>query len=162
MARPDIGETICKALSESGIESRHLIIELTESILAEPPVIDRLRELCASGVRSAIDDFGTGYSSLAYVQQLPVQIVKIDRAFIDGLGADGEGAPILAAAVAMAQALGLLTTVEGVESHAQHVGLLTLDVMWGQGYHFSEPTTSSALAEMLAQDRSWPPLSGGE
>jgi|GEM_PF-1718664 len=162
VARPDISETICRALYETGIESRHLIIELTESILAEPPVIDRLRELCATGVRSAIDDFGTGYSSLAYVQQLPVQIVKVDRAFIDGLGADGEGAPILAAAVAMAQALGLFTTVEGVESHAQHIGLLTLDVMWGQGYHFSEPVTSAALAEMLAQGSSWPPLSDGE
>lgn len=155
MGRDNMVETITQALTDHDLDPRHLIIELTESVLADRTVIARLHELRAAGVRIAIDDFGTGYSSLAYVQQLPVGIVKIDRAFVDGLTSDGEGAPVLRAAVAMAHALGMTTTVEGVETSAQLAGLRALNVDWGQGYLFAEPAPLANLIELITSDAHW-------
>lgn len=148
--RLDIVEMITAALAEVELDPRHIILELTESVLAAKSVITQLHALRDAGLRVAIDDFGTGYSSLAYVQQLPVQIVKIDRAFLTGLKSDGSGAPVLAAAIAMAQALGLSTIVEGVEEDPQVEGLETLGADWAQGYLFSEPVPHRALLAMLA------------
>ena len=119
LVRADIDYVIAAALEKFGLPAESLIIELTESTLANQEVIDRLYSLRDNNVRLAIDDFGTGYSSLSYVRSLPVGIVKIDRAFLGGLKSDGSGAPVLAAAVAMARALGKSTTVEGVETAAQ-------------------------------------------
>ncbi|MDW3176512.1 MAG: bifunctional diguanylate cyclase/phosphodiesterase [Acidimicrobiia bacterium] len=155
MERRDMVSTITDALDKHQLEARHLIIELTESVLADRAVIDQLRSLRAAGIRVAIDDFGTGYSSLAYVQQLPVGIVKVDRAFLEGLTADGEGAPILSAAVAMAHALDMTATVEGVETAAQLAGLRALNVDWGQGYLFAEPAPQANLLELIKSDVSW-------
>ena len=152
LTRADIEAVITSALENTGLKSSQLIIELTESELASPVVVERLTSLRALGVRTAIDDFGTGYSSLSYVHQLPVDIVKIDRAFIDGLESDGSGAPVLKAAVAMAQALGLTTTVEGVETSEQLAGLRELGVTWGQGYLFAEPGPMEALVLQLQSD----------
>ena len=148
--RHDIVEVITAALTEVGLDPRHIILELTESVLAAKSAIKQLHALRDAGIRVAIDDFGTGYSSLAYVQQLPVQIVKIDRAFLEGLQADGGGAPVLAAAIAMAQALELSTIVEGVEEDAQVAGLEALGADWAQGYLFSEPVPYRALVSLLA------------
>jgi len=150
--RADIVDSIEAALTEADLDRRHLIIELTESVLAAKPAIGQLHALREAGVRVAIDDFGTGYSSLAAVHQLPIQIVKIDRAFLDGLQADGTGAPVLAAAIAMAQALELSTIVEGVEEDDQVAGLHVLGVDWAQGYLFSEPVPAKALTPLLASD----------
>ena len=155
LGRADIEAVITAALDETKLDASRLIIELTESILASQAVVERLASLRESRVRIAIDDFGTGYSSLAYVQQLPIDIVKIDRAFIDGLTSDGSGAPILAAAVAMAQALGILTTVEGVETARQLLGLRALNVDWGQGYLFAQPGPLSTLIEQLRSGQVW-------
>jgi len=149
-ARPDIVPLVESVLNEAGLDPHRLILELTESVLAADSAIHQLRGLRAAGVRVAIDDFGTGYSSLAYVQQLPVQIVKIDRAFLDGLRADGTGAPVLAAAIAMAQALNLSTTVEGIEEPGQLVGLQELGVDWAQSYLFSEAIPGPALQTLLS------------
>ena len=117
--------------------------------------MSRLYQLEANKFKLAIDDFGTGYSSLAYVRQLPVGIVKIDRAFLVGLRADGSGAPVLAAAVAMAQALGKSTTVEGIETPDQLAGLRALDVDWGQGYFFAEPQPLQTLLAQISEDPTW-------
>lgn len=155
LARPNISEIVAAALELHDLAPEHLIIELTESILADHSIIARLNALRATGVRLAIDDFGTGYSSLAYVQQLPVDIVKVDRAFIDGLTADGSGAPVLAAAVAMAHALGMTATVEGIETIEQLSGLRNLTVDWGQGYLFAEPGPKEALIQQLRTGASW-------
>jgi diguanylate cyclase (GGDEF)-like protein len=155
MSRPDIVAIITDALEQHQLEPHRLIIELTESVMADHTVIERLHELRDAGVTIAIDDFGTGYSSLAYMQQLPVGIVKVDRAFLDGLSAEGDGAPVLKAAVAMAHALGLMTTVEGVETAAQLEGLRALDVDWAQGYLFAEPRPLADLLELIEQDARW-------
>lgn len=150
--RPDIIPVVEGALAEADLDPRHLVIELTESVLAQKPAIGQLFEFRNAGIQVAIDDFGTGYSSLAYVQQLPIQIVKIDRAFLHGLAADGSGAPVLAAAIAMAQALGLETIVEGVETEAQLKGLRHLGADWAQGYLFSEPVPARGITDLLASD----------
>lgn len=155
MMRPDMVPTIIDSLETHQLDPNRLIVELTESVLADHAVIDRLHALRAAGVRVAIDDFGTGYSSLAYVQQLPVGIVKIDRAFVDGLAADGSGAPVLSAAVAMAHALGMTTTVEGVETPDQLAGLRALHVDWAQGYLFAEPAPQSTLRQLMASGTRW-------
>ncbi len=148
IARPDMDFIIGSALDSNGLEPGSLIVELTESILADDLVIKRLGKLRDYGVKLAIDDFGTGYSSLSYVRNLPVGIVKIDRAFLVGLQSDGTGAPVLTAAVKMAHSLGKSTTVEGVETLEQLAGLRALEVEWGQGYLFAEPTP---LATLIAQ-----------
>ena len=102
LTRADFIEVVESALTSSGLHPGNLIIELTESVLANSFVVSRLRELQELGVRIAIDDFGTGYSSLAYVQQLPVAMVKIDRAFVDDLDELGDGAPVMTAARSIA------------------------------------------------------------
>jgi len=155
LARYDIQHVITNALDKYELAPERLIVELTESILADRAVVDRLNALRTAGVRLAIDDFGTGYSSLAYVQQLPVDIVKVDRAFIDGLEADGTGAPILRAAVAMAHALEMTATVEGIETVEQLEGLRALRVDWGQGYLFAEPAPKDALLAQLRTPTVW-------
>ena len=106
-------------------------------------------------MKLAIDDFGTGYSSLSYVSNLPVGIVKVDRAFLVGLQADGTGAPVLAAAVSMAHTLGKSTTVEGIETPDQLAGLRALDVHWGQGYLFAEPAPVTTLLAQIDTDPTW-------
>ena len=155
LVRADIDYVIAAALERCGLPPESLIIELTESTLANQEVIERLYSLRDNGVKLAIDDFGTGYSSLSYVRSLPVGIVKIDRAFLDGLKADGTGAPVLAAAVAMAHALGKSTTVEGIETADQLLGLRALDVDWGQGYYFAEPTPLDVLRAQIDEDPTW-------
>ena len=155
LSRADIGNVIAAALKTNGLKPGSLVIELTESLLADQAVVNRLYQLRESGLKLAIDDFGTGYSSLAYVRQLPVGIVKIDRAFIGGLQADGTGAPVLAAAVAMAHALGKSTTVEGIETAEQLAGLRALRVDWGQGYFFAEPKPLHTLLAQIQDDPVW-------
>ena len=156
LARPRCIESIGDALDAYGVRAAQLIVELTESVLADDTVVQRIHELRSLGVRVAIDDFGTGYSSLAYVQQLPVGMVKIDRAFLGELTREGHGAPILQAAVAMAQALDMSTTVEGVETRDQLEGLRALGVDWAQGYLFAEPSPQANLVSlMLSDDSGW-------
>ncbi len=155
LLREEIVDIITEALRSYRVDPGHLIIELTESTLASGDVVPRLHDLRELGVRVAIDDFGTGYSSLAYVQRLPIEMVKIDRAFVSGLTPDGHGAPVLRAAVAMAQALELSTTVEGVESEEQLVGLRHLGVDWAQGYLFAEPGPQATVVALMLDDETW-------
>ncbi len=156
LTRPDMQYQLGAALDSYDVAPERVIVELTESSLADDTVAERMDDLRSLGVRLAIDDFGTGYSSLAYVQQLPVSIVKVDRAFLVGLAADGSGAPVLSAAVAMAHALGLSTTVEGVETRSQLAGLRNLGVTWAQGYLFAEPATQASLvSRMLDESSRW-------
>lgn len=155
LSRPDIDYVIGAALDRNKLAPQSLIIELTESLLADDVVLRRLDALREYGVRLAIDDFGTGYSSLAYVNNLPVGIVKIDRAFLVGLKADGTGAPVLAAAVSMAHTLGKSTTVEGIETIEQLSGLRSLGAHWGQGYFFAEPAPLATLIAQIDSDPTW-------
>ena len=105
-----------------------------------------LLDLRALGLRIVVDDFGTGYSALGYLRRHPVTGVKIDRAFVGGLGSSAEDEAIVRAVVAMSGAMGLTVVAEGVETAAQHDVLTGLGVMLGQGYLWSRPVSADEFA----------------
>ena len=107
--------------------------------------VEVLEDLAQLGVRIAIDDFGTGYSSLGYLKRLPVDELKIDRSFVDGLGSDAEDTAIVTAVVNMAQALGLAVVAEGVETETQRAELVRLGCTLAQGYLFGRPEPELVL-----------------
>jgi diguanylate cyclase (GGDEF)-like protein len=143
-----------RALFESGLPRGALTLELTESTLMEnptgaPEVLGRLK---AVGIELAIDDFGTGYSSLAYLRGFPVDTVKIDRAFVMNVdGPDSADATLVAAIVAMADALGIGTVAEGVESETQAERLLELGCGLAQGFLYSRPEPPASIPATLAR-----------
>jgi EAL domain-containing protein (putative c-di-GMP-specific phosphodiesterase class I) len=118
-----------------------LVLELTEGALVQgtDAVLRQLFDLRALGVRLAIDDFGTGYSSLSYLHRFPMDILKIDKSFVDPLGEASAQAPLAGAIAAIAQSLGMATVAEGVERADQADALLSLGCTLAQGYHFSRP-----------------------
>jgi EAL domain-containing protein (putative c-di-GMP-specific phosphodiesterase class I) len=140
-------ERVERTLAETGLEPRWLELEITESMLLrdEQVVVEALRALRARGVRVAVDDFGTGYSSLSYLRTLPVDSLKIDRSFIQGVAASADDAALTAAIVSMGHALRLSVVAEGVEHSDQHALL----ARWGcdelQGFLFAHPMPFDAL-----------------
>jgi len=131
---------------------RSLEIELTESDAMERPeqVVPVLRQLRERHIRIAIDDFGTGYSSLAYLKSLPVDTVKIDRSFVQGLPSDPDDAPIARAIVAMAHTLGLKVIAEGVEHDGQRAFLRDLGCDELQGFLYATPLSAEQCGRFLA------------
>jgi EAL domain-containing protein (putative c-di-GMP-specific phosphodiesterase class I) len=117
----------------------------------------RLRELKALGVRLAIDDFGTGYSSLGYLRDLPFDILKIDKGFIDGVTHTGSEPALTQAILSLAEALDMITVAEGVEQAAQAGALQELGCRFAQGYHFARPLPADALEALLARTTLAPP-----
>ncbi len=107
------------------------------------------------GVRLAIDDFGTGYSSLSYLKRFPVDAVKVDRAFVDGLGTDPHDAALVAAIMAMADALGLEVTAEGVETPEQLGELKRLGCRRSQGYYLARPMPAESLTRLVTDGHRW-------
>jgi diguanylate cyclase (GGDEF)-like protein/PAS domain S-box-containing protein len=131
-----------------------LCLEITESFLLEDPVatgtvLDELRGL---GVRLAIDDFGTGYSSLSYLRRFPLDALKIDRAFVSGLGLDSDSRAIASAIVEMAHALGLQVVAEGVEEEVQVEVLVEMGCDRAQGFLFSRPVPAPELWDVLCPE----------
>jgi diguanylate cyclase (GGDEF)-like protein/PAS domain S-box-containing protein len=145
-------DTVAEATARAGIPAHALTIELTESTLMADTAhtLGILRALKDLGVRLSIDDFGTGFSSLSYLKRFPVDEVKIDRSFVDGLGADAENTAIVTAIHSLAHALGLDVVAEGVESDAQRRALIELGCETAQGYLFSRPVAGDALIPTIA------------
>ena len=114
-----------------------------------------LAGLKALGVRLAIDDFGTGYSSLSYLKRFPVDAVKVDRAFVDGLGTDPHDTALVAAIVAMADALGLEVTAEGVETQDQLAHLCRLQCVRAQGFFLSRPVPAAVVTRLVKNSHHW-------
>ena len=145
-ARPDFVERVIRNLRESGLEANRLVLEITENVLmaCTDHTSRVLSELRSHGIRIDIDDFGTGYSSLSYLRNLPIDRLKIDRSFVDGMLEDGA---IVGAIIAMGQRLGLGVTAEGIECRRHLRQLTRLHCGYGQGYLFGRPQpASSALA----------------
>ena len=137
------------ALEISGLDPANLVIELTESTIMQNTEfnLERFRELKALGVRLAIDDFGIGYSSLSYLHRFPIDILKIDRAFVSRL-TEQDGGPELARAVVMlATTLGLETVAEGIENEDQVATLLDLGCVAGQGFLFASSSSLDAVGK---------------
>jgi diguanylate cyclase (GGDEF)-like protein len=139
-------------LVESEVDPRRLVLEVTESVVADPEggagaSLETLRRL---GVRVALDDFGTGYSSISNLRQLPVDVIKIDRSFVSGEQADQPGDVLLEAIIGLAWRLGLVVIPEGIETAAQLQRLQTLGCKLGQGFLMSRPVSPTIIDTYLA------------
>src|SRR3954469_10280784 len=149
VARDDIAAVVASALRSSGLTGDRLTLELTESSIVQDParatrVFDALKALNAS---LAMDDFGTGYSSPAYLQRLPIDVLKIDKSFVSGMMVDPDAVAIVRAVLSLAEALGMSTTAEGIETVELATTLATLGCASGQGYSFAKPLEPSAALE---------------
>jgi diguanylate cyclase (GGDEF)-like protein len=153
-----LNEDIQSALHASGFDARSLIIEITETAIMRniSAVVPRLEALKATGVRIAIDDFGTGYSSLAYLQQFPVDTLKIDRSFISTMADSPESGALVRTLVQLGKTLGLETLAEGIEESEQRSQLERDQCDSGQGYLFARPLEPDAL-EVFVTGRSATP-----
>ena len=140
-ARDDVAAIVRQALTDSAVSPDRLMIELTESaIIGDPDVaLSVLLELKSLGTRIAMDDFGTGYSNLAYLQKLPLDVLKIDRSFVDRMVEDKDKAAIVRTIQSLAEALEMKTTAEGIETRAQADRLTDIGCNFGQGYLFARP-----------------------
>lgn len=149
---PGFAAQVATIVAESGLPADGLVLEITESILMKDreTAIERLRELKTLGVGLAVDDFGTGYSSLTYLRSFPVDILKIDKAFVDDVARDPEAAQFARAIVELGRTLHLSTVAEGIESVDQCEVMRTSACALGQGYLFSRPVDSASLWDLLA------------
>ena len=152
LRRVDFAPWLLTTLRRHGVAPHEVSLEITETVLLEDTEYTRanLRLLQLRGVRIAVDDFGTGYSALSYLKRFRVDVVKIDRAFVDGLGEDTEDEAIVRAIVGMSHALGLECVAEGVERPEQARWLAALGCDYAQGYLFARPMPWADLAEFGA------------
>jgi diguanylate cyclase (GGDEF)-like protein/PAS domain S-box-containing protein len=151
LGQADLIEVTAAALHDSGLKAEHLQLEMTESVLMDDAATTTtiLKTLKGLGVHLGVDDFGTGYSSLAYLRRFPVDVLKIDRSFVSGLGKDLEDSAVAAAVVSLCETLGLTTIAEGVESRLQRDCLIGLGCSCAQGYLFARPVTASECEKAL-------------
>lgn len=151
MFSADLIGRVDSALQESGLPGKLLVLEITERIvMANTDQAKRqLEALRKLGVRIAIDDFGTGHSSLAYLRDLPIDILKVDRSFVDPLGSDHQALALLRAIVGIADALDLDVIVEGVETAAEIELLDQLGCHIVQGFYYGRPTSGEELSSRL-------------
>ena len=112
-------------------------------------VISRMLELKALGVAFAVDDFGTGYSSLSYLKRFPIDILKVDKSFVDDVGDSAKAAALAKAIVQLGKSLNLDTVAEGIEKARQVDGLLALGCMYGQGFFFARPVPAQEMERLL-------------
>jgi EAL domain-containing protein (putative c-di-GMP-specific phosphodiesterase class I) len=147
-------EKLHQNLAASGLPARSLMLEITESLLLrdDEQVWADLAALRETGVRVAIDDFGTGYSSLSYLRQMPIDVVKIDRSFIDTMSTSSQQKALVDGIVRLAHTLGLQVVAEGVEDQIDRELLIDMGCPWGQGYLFAPPLSyADAVKWMLSQ-----------
>jgi predicted signal transduction protein with EAL and GGDEF domain len=145
--RGDLYDVVVSALADAALPPERLEIEITESVLLDrdPGASDLLRKFKDIGITIVLDDFGTGFSSLSYVTSFPVDKIKIDKSFTQGLAERQECAAVVASVVTLARALDLATTAEGVETEEQFTLLKAAGVTHAQGYLFGRPQPMSAL-----------------
>ncbi|GAA4589295.1 diguanylate cyclase (GGDEF)-like protein/PAS domain S-box-containing protein [Actinoplanes octamycinicus] len=149
---PDLTDQVAHALSSTGLSAHCLVLELTETVLMRDLAVTaaRLDELRELGVKIAIDDFGTGYSSLGYLRDIPVDVLKIDRSFIDGLVGNGRQQELVNAVIQLGHTLGLRVVAEGVEEASQLTLLTVMGCKFAQGYHLGRPEPAADLYSRLA------------
>jgi EAL domain-containing protein (putative c-di-GMP-specific phosphodiesterase class I) len=153
---PDLPDRVSRVLDGSGLAPRSLVVEVTESFFigdaeANTRQLNQLKDL---GVRIALDDFGTGYSSLAYLRRFPIDIIKLDKAFVDELPDGERGRRLVDSVLHLASALGAVAEAEGIETEDQAACLVALGWEFGQGYYFGRPAdaaTTEARYEVLEQ-----------
>ncbi|MHB1535850.1 MAG: putative bifunctional diguanylate cyclase/phosphodiesterase [Acidimicrobiales bacterium] len=159
-------DDVAATLRRSGLSPTALILEITESVFAVDvqASIDKVAQLKQLGVAVAIDDFGTGYSSLGLLPRLPVDILKIDKSFVDGICRGPEDAAVGRAVISLARTFGLRTVAEGIEGPDQLAELVRLGADMAQGYYLSRPLDAEAMESLLASGARFPkaPFGSGE
>ena len=156
VSHPSLVDSLAEVLEETGLEAGRLQLEITETVLIDDTdvALETLNDLKALGVGLVLDDFGTGYSSLAYVKRFPIDMLKIDRSFVDGLSRGGsEDAAIVSAVISMGRALRVNVVAEGVETREQATQLRTLGCEFAQGFLYARPLGADAVADFLGSRR---------
>lgn len=152
---PHLVEDVAAMLDDTGIDPGLVDLEITESVLMDDVDLAHraLTDLHELGVKLVVDDFGTGYSSLSYLQRFPVDLLKIDRSFVAGLGVNKGDTAIVTAVLSLAHALGMAAIAEGVETAEQLAELRRLGCDMAQGFYLARPQPAHAVATLLAEDR---------
>ena len=152
---PDFVSNLALDLKESGLEPDQLVLEITESVIMHDveQAASKLRAIKSLGVRLALDDFGTGYSSLSYLRSFPVDVVKIDKVFVDEIEKDKGAAALVQAILRLGIGLTFEVVAEGIETREQLDSLVALGCKYGQGYYLAHPLSKPELAEFLARIR---------
>jgi diguanylate cyclase (GGDEF)-like protein/PAS domain S-box-containing protein len=150
----DLVQDVSMALEDAGLDPRCLVLEITESMLVAnvEAIIARMMELKELGVSFAIDDFGTGYSSLSYLKNFPIDILKLDKSFVDELGKTGENGLLAETIVRLGSNLQLQTIAEGIEETRQFDVLRSFGCQFGQGYYLARPLTSTQVEDVLLKN----------
>jgi EAL domain-containing protein (putative c-di-GMP-specific phosphodiesterase class I) len=150
-AQPDLVQQISQILEATGLSAQSLKLEITETVVMEnaDTATAMLKQLKSLGIQLSIDDFGTGYSSLSYLHQFPIDTLKIDRSFINGIDVDGENLEIVRTIVTLAWNLGMDVIAEGVETNKQLSQVKALQCEYAQGYFFSPAVDADAAWGLL-------------
>ena len=154
----DLIDQVAQIISQTGLDPGTLVLELTETLLLRDTdaIGSKVQELKGLGVQLAIDDFGSGYSSLNYLTRLPVDILKVDKSFIDAIAEGPEDSGIVQAIVGLGSTLHLQTVAEGVEAGNQSNQLRELGYQYGQGYYYSKPAEAQDIDELLGRQEGRP------
>lgn len=149
--QPDLISKIREVLEQTAVDPASIVLEITESVMIEDAesTMMTLRNLKGLGVQLAIDDFGTGYSSLSYLKRFPVDILKIDRSFIAGLGQDESDTALVRGILGLGQALALVSVAEGIETPLQVTALRAMGCATGQGFYFAKPTPPQDVQDLM-------------
>jgi diguanylate cyclase (GGDEF)-like protein/PAS domain S-box-containing protein len=155
LAAPGLVDAVASVLRSAALPASALTLEITENVLVdtEDRTLGKLVLLREIGVRLAIDDFGTGYSSLSYLQRLPVDVLKIDRSYVAGVGVKPELTSLTSTIIRLGQDLGLCVVAEGIEEVAQRDQLIEMGCDHGQGYLFARPLHAEDVVRMLGEFR---------
>ena len=158
LEQPDFVTQVRNSLAAAQLDPLHLCLEVTESSMIDDidSVAVRLQVLRSIGVKIAIDDFGTGHATLSYLQQLPIDVIKIDRCFVEDMGTRRNGEAIVASMLQLAQQVGAICIAEGVETEIQRNALLHNGCSLAQGYLFARPVPAIEFEQLLAADGSTP------
>jgi diguanylate cyclase (GGDEF)-like protein len=153
--QPDVVAQVIEALDATGFDAANLTLEITETALMHDTTTtsSRLRELRALGARIALDDFGTGYSSLSHLRNFPIDVLKVDKSFVDDIGSGSEKANLARGIIELGRTMNLDIVAEGIEDPRQVVELVRLHCAMGQGYHFARPLPAAELSRYLLAQR---------
>jgi diguanylate cyclase (GGDEF)-like protein/PAS domain S-box-containing protein len=164
LQQPDVVDQVARIISQTGIDPGTLVLELPETLVLRDTdaIASKVQELKGLGVQLAIDDFGTGYSSLSYLKRLPVDILKVDKSFIDAIAEGPEDSAVVQAIVGLGRSLDLQTVAEGVEAGNQSNQLRELGYHYGQGYYYSKPVEAQDIDELLERREVRPTEAPGE
>jgi diguanylate cyclase (GGDEF)-like protein len=151
LQEPDLCDGVAAALTQSGLPAHALVLEVTETFMMQDADLarERMGALRDLGVQLAVDDFGTGYSSLGYLQQFPVDVLKIDKSFVDHVADGDDESAMLEAIIGLARALRMVTVAEGIEEDAQREAMAALGCVLGQGFLFAKPMPVAILEARL-------------